>query len=101
MRIMRVRKKNYIVKKIRHKGGKTLFELEEYNKKQYNDLLDDIVNRLYKLVDKKTVVKQSLHNLEFEELLAIRKKLKEGAKPKAKEGCLYIQIGNSAVSIVP
>lgn len=100
MKILKYGKKTYMVKKIHHKKGNDLLELVEFDKKKYNELVNDIVERVYRLIDKKSVVKEGLTHLNYDDLLSIQKKLKMGVKPKTEKGCYLISVGQDFIPIV-
>ena len=100
MRILKFGKKRYMVKKLYHKKGNDLLELVEFDKKKYNDLINDIVEKVYGLIDRRAVVKEGLALLNYDDLLNIQKKLKQGVKPKKEKGCYLIKVGNEYIPIV-
>jgi hypothetical protein len=73
--------------------------LQPYNKEEHDAVLNEIVELTKKCIDKKTIIKQALGKLEWDAVLEIRKKLRQGAKPKARKGCFSIDVGSSYIPI--
>ena len=100
MKIMIVDKKKYIVKRIVHDKGNDTFELIPFNEVEYNDVVKDIINAVENEVDAKEVIKSALENLEYEEILDIRKAILKKKKIKSSKGCYEITVGRHSIPIV-
>ena len=100
MKIFIIDGKKYIHKRISHYKGTDKFELIPFNEKEYDKVVDEIANTVKKAVNPVEAVKQALGNLEYEEVLAIRKKLRQKTKFKATQGCYEITIGKYSIPLV-
>ena len=100
MKIFKIKGKEYILDTLRHrKGNDTLtLTLLDKNKKL---IIDEVAKRASEVISKKKLMEQILSTMPFEEVLKIHKDLtKKKKKPKAKEGCYEVRIGNNVIPII-
>ncbi len=101
MQFMVIDKKKYLLKKSKHRQGDYKLELIPYNEKEYDTIAEEIAEKIEKVVDKKTLIKQALAPLEYDQILKIHKLLtKDKIKPVAKKGCYEIKIGKTYLGLI-
>jgi len=100
MKIFNIKGKKYVLKKIIAKDGNYDFKLIPYEKDKFDRKIEYVSKQLAKAINKKTLIKQVLSNLEFSEIEKMEKSLRKGLKPKAKEGCYEIELGNQEIMLV-
>jgi hypothetical protein len=94
MKIMLMNGKRYLVKTITHRNGDDTFELVPFDEKEYNKVINGIVEAVKKSVDPAEAVKAGLGNLDWESIMKIYRAVKRKAKVRGEKGCYNIVVGS-------
>ncbi len=88
------------MEKLTHKKGTDTLHLIQFDEDKYNEIVDGIIDKVEKSIDKRNLLKQSFGHLEYDQIVAISNSLKRGVKPKSKEGCYEVKVGKNYIPII-
>jgi len=89
-----IKGRKYLVQKQTLQKGNHVTTLVEYDKEKYDELVNSLIDRLEKSINKRDLLRMALGRVEVSELEKIEKALRvKKAKPKSKLGCYELEIG--------
>lgn len=100
MKFARIGKKKFIVAKTTDYKGVLSADLIPYDEGEYDKIVNEIVERIQNTVDAKTILKQALTNLDWNDVKRIQSALRHKGKVRMRRGCLEIAVGNQIIPIV-
>ena len=87
--------KKYLLKDMKHRNGDDKLELIPFNEEEYNLLLDNLIDKIEGVIDKRQWLKQVFSKMPLNRLEQMKKDLEKGAKPKTRKGCYELEVGKS------